>query len=448
MKLTSTLKAQIEADIKKCEEHASRDGSEELYVELVAKYSVLDAEFEKNLSNGGKAAALGSALDFRMELRAIAAKLRMYLLIGEEQSHSNPLKVRVDEFIERGNKIKKEEFHPAKGGFPFECVSGPLYDVWMSEINIFNERYLKTHPLHKSIYSTYFHRNNNPSAFDDMMGYMHALAADEEYFKTGDQKEEKTVMYSRKTIEELLSEDIYRCQQFLCSPTDIDMGKDLYVEITGRYDSVIKGFGNGLYQYIDEMHFYDPEISEETLMHNMKVLLNKMITYQAVNYPPTSKPATNIEKSEISNRVFIVHGHDDAAIQEMARTLEKCDLEAIILREQPDDGLTIIEKIEQYSDVDFAVVLYTQCDVGRAKNTLPEHEKYRARQNVVFEHGYLIGRLGRENVCALVKGDVETPGDISGVVYVPMDELGAWKVRLARNMKSVGIDVDMNKFCN
>jgi len=131
----------------------------------------------------------------------------------------------------------------------------------------------------------------------------------------------------------------------------------------------------------------------------------------------------------------------------MARTLEKGDLEAIILHEQPDGGRTIIEKIEQYTDVDFAVVLYTQCDLGRAKDTNVEYERYRARQNVVFEHGYLIGKLGRDHVCALVKGDVETPGDISGVVYVPMDEHGAWKMRLARNMQDVGIKVDMNKFC-
>lgn len=147
----------------------------------------------------------------------------------------------------------------------------------------------------------------------------------------------------------------------------------------------------------------------------------------------------------ISNKVFIVHGHDDTAKIETARTLEKAGFEAIILHEQADGGLTIIEKIEKYTDVDFAVVLYTECDKGRAKGATVDDERFRARQNVVFEHGYLIGKLGRNKVCALVKGNVETPGDISGVVYTKMDADGAWKYQLFKNMKEAGLDVDLNK---
>ena len=104
-----------------------------------------------------------------------------------------------------------------------------------------------------------------------------------------------------------------------------------------------------------------------------------------------------------------------------------------------------MKKIESNTDVDFAVVLYTECDLGRDKTQTQENEKYRARQNVVFEHGYLIGKLGRNRVCAFVKGDVETPGDISGVVYVPMDKNDGWKIRLVNNMKAVGLVADMNK---
>ncbi len=120
---------------------------------------------------------------------------------------------------------------------------------------------------------------------------------------------------------------------------------------------------------------------------------------------------------------------------------------AVILHEQPDVGYTIIEKIERYTDVSFAVVLYTECDLGRDKNESPNTEKFRARQNVVFEHGYLLGKLGRSHVCALVKGNVETPGDISGVVYSQMDAGGAWKMQLGKNMKAAGLDVDLNKLC-
>lgn len=141
-------------------------------------------------------------------------------------------------------------------------------------------------------------------------------------------------------------------------------------------------------------------------------------------------------------KVFIVHGHDEAAKETTARFLEKANLKPIILHEQANSGRTIIEKIEAYSDVVFAVVLYTECDVGRDKNSDPDQERFRARQNVIFEHGYLIGKLGRNKVCALVKGDVEKPGDISGVVYTQMDDNGAWKVDLVREMREVGISVN------
>lgn len=200
-----------------------------------------------------------------------------------------------------------------------------------------------------------------------------------------------------------------------------------------------------MYQYIPEIHFYDPETSGESLIFNLKNLLSKMIAYQAKNFPPSTNVARTIAKKEISDKVFVVHGHDNGAKQEMARTLEKGGFEAIILNEKPDIGKTIIEKIEYYSEVSFAVVLYTGCDFGRDKETSVENEKLRARQNVVFEHGYLIAKLGRDHVCALVKGDIETPGDIDGVVYIPMDTEGAWKHKLANNMKAVGLAVDMNK---
>jgi predicted nucleotide-binding protein len=141
-------------------------------------------------------------------------------------------------------------------------------------------------------------------------------------------------------------------------------------------------------------------------------------------------------------RVFIVHGRDDLAKTEAARFIEKLGFVAVILHEQASAGRTIIEKFEEHTSVGFALVLYTPCDVGGlAEGQLQP----RARQNVVFEHGYLIGKLGRQNVCALVKSDVEIPNDISGVVYVPLDQYGAWHAALAKELRKAGYDVDMNK---
>lgn len=119
------------------------------------------------------------------------------------------------------------------------------------------------------------------------------------------------------------------------------------------------------------------------------------------------------------SKVFIVHGHDNEMKQEVAR---------------------FIEKIEEHTNVGFGIVLYSSCDVGgKSENDL----RPRARQNVVFEHGYLIAKLKRQNVTALVKGTIETPGDISGVVYISMSS--SWEVSIAQELDSAGYKIDFNK---
>jgi predicted nucleotide-binding protein len=141
-------------------------------------------------------------------------------------------------------------------------------------------------------------------------------------------------------------------------------------------------------------------------------------------------------------KVFVVHGRNNEVKQEVSRFIESKEIEAIILHEQASAGMTIIEKIEHYSnDADFALVLYTACDHGRGVHETKIQPKNRARQNVVFEHGYLMAKLGRENVCALVQGEIETPNDISGVVYVSLDPTGAWKLEVLKELKACGYNV-------
>ena len=116
-------------------------------------------------------------------------------------------------------------------------------------------------------------------------------------------------------------------------------------------------------------------------------------------------------KDNMNSKVFIVHGHDSKKRDEVEQLLRRIGLVPIILMNQPNSGLTIIEKLEKYSDVKYGIVLYSGCDQGKTKDS---HVKYRlrARQNVVFEHGYLMSKLGRKNIAALVEKDVETPGDL------------------------------------
>lgn len=140
-------------------------------------------------------------------------------------------------------------------------------------------------------------------------------------------------------------------------------------------------------------------------------------------------------------KVFIVHGHDDAAREAVARYLEKLGFEAIILHEQASQGRTVIEKIEAHSEVGFAVVLLTPDDFGGAKGEQPSE---RARQNVLLELGFFVGKLGRPRVCALKRGDIEVPSDFGGVVYVPFDNGGGWREALGRELEAAGFDIDWN----
>ena len=159
----------------------------------------------------------------------------------------------------------------------------------------------------------------------------------------------------------------------------------------------------------------------------------------------SSNPSrTGVKTPRDKNKVFVVHGRDESVRETVARFLENLDLEPAILHEQPSKGRTIIEKFEDHSDVGFAVVLLTPDDVGTIGDS-PDDLKPRARQNVVFELGYFAGALGREKVCALVKGDIEKPSDYDGVVYIPLDNGDRWQMKLVKELKAAGFDVDANK---
>jgi predicted nucleotide-binding protein len=141
-----------------------------------------------------------------------------------------------------------------------------------------------------------------------------------------------------------------------------------------------------------------------------------------------------------SNKVFLVHGHEGEPKEAVARFLEKIGLNPIILHEQPNLGQTAIEKFEKHADVGFAIVLLTPDDVGGQGQDL----KPRARQNVILELGYFIGRLTRERVCAMKAGDLELPSDILGTVWIDFDAAGGWHQKLGEELAAAGYEFDWN----
>ena len=179
------------------------------------------------------------------------------------------------------------------------------------------------------------------------------------------------------------------------------------------------------------------------------------MTDELISGPPGYKKSDDVNGSngmevvEImpeNNKIFVVHGHDEEMKQTVARTLEKLDLKPIILHEQPDRGRTIMEKFEDYSEaISFAIILLSPDDKGCDANNFPESAKFRARQNVILELGYFIGKLGRNKVLVLFKDEpyFEHPSDFVGVLYTSFKD--GWELEMVKELQSCGYDVDANK---
>ena len=183
-------------------------------------------------------------------------------------------------------------------------------------------------------------------------------------------------------------------------------------------------------------------------LESAKAILESMIEeieeYWEDENQESISPPDHGNKQTKANEVFVIHGRNNESKVTVARFLEHLGLKPVILHEQSNQGRTIIEKFEQHAQVRFAVALLTPDDVGALREDT-KNLKPRARQNVIFEFGYFIGRLGRNRVCALTKGDVEIPSDYEGVVYISLDEAGGWKMKLFKELKDAGMEVDENR---
>lgn len=204
--------------------------------------------------------------------------------------------------------------------------------------------------------------------------------------------------------------------------------KTISEEVEKRMASEGKfGFGHKSFIFTDDEYTKD---------------VTKKIFKEIGEFPKDKKNNNEILKE--SNEIFIVHGKDELLKTKVARFIESLDLKAVILHEQANEGKTIIEKLETSAlKARYAIILYTPCDKGCYKD---ENElKPRARQNVIFEHGYFVAKLGRGKVAAIVKEDLEIPSDISGVVYISDND--NWEMKLAMEMKKAGLTIDLNKLC-
>lgn len=155
----------------------------------------------------------------------------------------------------------------------------------------------------------------------------------------------------------------------------------------------------------------------------------------------------NQNTSKAYNDIFIVHGHDEELKQAVARAIENLDLKAIILHEQTNKGKTIIEKFMEHADkAGYAVILLSPDDTCYSIEN-ESKKSYRARQNVIFELGFFLGKLGRERVCVIHRkvDNFEIPTDYSGITYITYIKDGDWKQKLAKELNEAGYKIDFSK---
>lgn len=227
-----------------------------------------------------------------------------------------------------------------------------------------------------------------------------------------------------------------------------------------------KFFGEGNFEWIIKNL---SDIKDFDLPHMKQDLLRLVEKARAVQESPLLP----------SNRVFIVHGRDYESVKELKTMLVELGLNPIVLHEQPSKGRTVVEKLEDYSDVGYAFAILTPDDgglsseevmklfsgaVGKDKVTVDDLKslfendeasaaitmiqffsliKQRAWQNVVMEFGYFWGLLGRDRVCCLYKGDIELPSDMHGIVYIPFkNSVNEARSMIVKELKAAGYQIE------
>lgn len=215
-------------------------------------------------------------------------------------------------------------------------------------------------------------------------------------------------------------------------PNTLELSKSLAYDI--YRDIAING-----YHYANDFAF--TLFSQDRLIDNIEKLNKTFLGYfeEALTDISNANPELELKKPKAAkgNIVFIIHGHDNELKSEVLLLLKRAGVNSFVLHEQADRGRTVIDKLLEETDhAGYAVALLTPDDLTHDGNN-------RARQNVILEIGYFIGRLGKERLRMIVRDQVEIPSDLTGILYEKYETTGAWKIKLLKEMQSVGIYVDI-----
>ncbi len=222
--------------------------------------------------------------------------------------------------------------------------------------------------------------------------------------------------------------------------------KNIVSEIVSENSPAMKLIAKGISLHTEGNGPDQFEIAKSNLIKALKIVAT---TLEDDVYGELKKVKSEVKSPSLSNKVFIVHGHDQGIKTDVERFIHEIGLTPVVLHREVDQGATIIEKFEKHSDVGYAFVLLTPDEVSFTidqENIEDDKRKkeYRARPNVIFEFGYFVGKLGRNRVCCLYKGDVEIPSDLSGLVYKKInDSIDSQTYSIIRELKAAGYNINM-----
>ena len=169
---------------------------------------------------------------------------------------------------------------------------------------------------------------------------------------------------------------------------------------------------------------------------------------------PTARTWTTRPGTDAGKKVFVVHGHDAIAREQLELILHRLGLQPFVLMNTGGGGLTIIEALQQEigthdNAARFGIVLMTPDDMGYAKQDGAESIEPRARQNVVLEMGMLLQAVGKRNVAILKKGHLEVPSDADGVIYLSFnDHVKEVVTKLVDRLHSAGFAIDPGRIAS
>jgi predicted nucleotide-binding protein len=176
----------------------------------------------------------------------------------------------------------------------------------------------------------------------------------------------------------------------------------------------------------------------------------KDVTDDFIKGAPGNKKSDAQSKATLAlsnQRVFIVHGHDNALKTDLENFCRTIGLDPIVLHRQADRGLTVIEKFEKHSEVQYAFILLTPDDVAYSaaeeqKDEKDRSKELRARQNVIFEFGYFAAKLTRAKVCCIYKSGVKLPSDLNGLIYKEVrDSIEEIGYAIIKELQAAGMKV-------